>query len=519
MSETFDVSRNPGWMPLGNTGMRLRTQGLKGTLTWRPPAEHAPFMASAMAQGMVTAGAPDIVEQALQEAGLTDQGSFSAPAGAASVAGPPNQFVLDRPVTEGQVEFAIYRDESGVISLHRALPAPPSAAAPVAAAPLAAAPLAAAAARRVMRYVIPMRHAATPTGGVPQRAMLGGIAGKVIRFVGRAVTGIAGDAVYAAAKLWEDHYRAAQGFHWGGTTTQLLATTPTALSADMWGTLKGASSLLFIHGTISSTVGGYLGLEQFPTQAGQLYGNYGNRVIGFNHHTLTKSVPQNAVDFLSGMPPGDYQFDVISHSRGGLLARALKELTPSAVGQLVDPVWNPPAGVNLQVGKIVLVGTPNVGTPLANPVDLPEAVSRLASIATSFSQNAAAVGLGAAFAIFGGIVEGGLGILPGLEDMNPGNPFLNQLNAASSDISPYYGIQADFQATGGLATAIEGNGVDALFLGQPNDLVVPTLGVSDVNGLTLPGTQVDAYPQSANVYHTDYFYQQGTWDSILEFLG
>jgi hypothetical protein len=48
---------------------------------------------------------------------------------------------------------------------------------------------------------------------------------------------------------------------------------------------------------------------------------------------------------------------------------------------------------------------------------------------------------------------------------------------------------------------------------------VPTLGVSDVNGLTLPGTQVDAYPQSANVYHTDYFYQQGTWDSILEFLG
>ena len=97
-------------------------------------------------------------------------------------------------------------------------------------------------------------------------------------------------------------------------------------------------------------------------------------------------------------------------------------MTPAESGQLVDPVWNPPPGLDVQIGKIVLVGTPNVGTPLANPMDLPEAVSRLASIASSFSQDAAAVGLGALFAIFGGIVEGGLGALPGLEDMNPGNP-------------------------------------------------------------------------------------------------
>ena len=509
MSETFELNQNPGWMRLGSSGMRLRGQGLKGTLTWRPAAEHAPFLAAAMAPGMVAAGPPDIVEQALQEAGLTDQGSLTIPAGAA-VAGPPNQIVLDRPIASDQIEFAIYRDESGVISLHRPLPSPPTAL--EVAAPGAARP------SRSFHYVIPMRHAATPTGGVPERAMLGGIAGKILRFVGRAVTGIVGDAVYAAAKLWEDRFRTAQGFHWGGTTQQLLATTPVALSAANWRALQGNESLLFIHGTISSTVGGYAGLQNFSAQAGDLYAKYGSRVIGFNHHTLTKSVPQNAVDFLSGMPPGDYQFDVISHSRGGLLARTLKELTPAEIGQLIDPVWNPPAGVNLQIGKVVLVGTPNVGTPLANPTDLPEAVSRLASITSSFSQDFAAVGLGALFAIFGGIVEGGLGVLPGLEDMNPGTPFLNQLNSASNDISPYYGIQADFQATGGLATAIEENGVDALFVGQPNDLVVPTLGVSDVNGLTLPATQVDAYPQSANVYHTDYFYQQATWDSILEFL-
>jgi len=507
MPQNFKLNQNSGWTSLGS-GMRLRAPGLKGNLIWRPPAEHLPFMASAIAPSLVAAGASDLVEQALLEARLEDQGSLNAPAGAASIVGPANLFVLDRPFVKDRVEFAIYRDESGVISLHRPLLAPPTA--EVLAAP-------AAPATRLLRYAIPMRHAPTPTGGVPQMAMLGGIAGKVIRIVSRAVTGLAGDAVYAAAKLWEDHYRP-EGFLWGGAVAELLAAKPVPPSPASWQLLQRNKSLLFIHGTISSTLGGYAGLQNFPHEAGLLYTKYGSLVIGFNHHTLTKSVPQNAVDFLSGMPPGNYQFDVISHSRGGLLARALKELTPVELGQLVDPVWTPPGGVNVQIGKIVLVGTPNVGTPLANPTDLPEAVSRLASIASSFSQDLAAAGLGALFAIFGGIVEGGLGVLPGLEDMNPGNPFLVQLNNASTNNAPYYGIEADFQPTGGLATAIENNGVDALFLGQANDLVVPTLGVSDVNGQTLPNTQVDAYPQSANVYHTDYFYQQGTWDSILGFL-
>jgi hypothetical protein len=507
MSEKIQLNRDFGWKTLGTTGMRLRAPGLTGNVIWRTPADHAPLIANALLPGV---GAPDLVEQALQEAGLTDQGSVTIPSGAASIAGPPNQIVLDRPIARNQIEFAIYRDESGVISLHRPLPSPPS--------PAVLAASGAVPAVRPFHYVIPLRHAATPTGGVPQMAMLGGIAGKVIRFVGRVATGLAGDAVYVAAKAWEDHYRAAQGFHWGGTVPQLLAAAPVPLSAANWQALAGNKSLVFIHGTTSSTAGGFTGLQNFPTQADALYAKYGSRVLGFNHHTLTKSVAQNAVDFFSAMPPGNYQFDVISHSRGGLLGRTLKELTPAQLGQLVDPAWAPPAGVNVQIGTIVLVGTPNVGTPLANPTDLPKAVSRLASIASSFSQDAAAFGLGALFVIFGGIVEGGLGALPGLEDMNPGNPFLVELNSAASDTAPYYGIEADFQPTGGLATAIENNGVDALFLGQANDLVVPTLGVSDVNGLTLPGTQVDAYPQSANVYHTDYFYQQGTWDSILRFL-
>jgi len=503
MAETFQLDQNGGGVSLGSSGIRLRAPRLRGAVVWHPPGEHAAFMASALAPG----GTPDVIEQALAEAGLDDQGSLTLPAGAGTEAGPPHKIVLEKAHDPKRVEFAIYRDESGVISLHRPLPSAPTVAAP-----------GMAAAQATHHYVLPLRHAVTAAGGVPQTAMLGGIAGKVIRFVGRAVRGVTGDAVYLAAKLWEDHYRAAQGFHWGGTVEQLLAPAPVAPTAANWGALQGNNSLLFLHGTTSSTVGGYVGLKQFPAESGKLYAKYGNRVLGFNHHTLTKSVPQNAMDFLTGLAPGNYEFDVISHSRGGLLARALKELTPVELGQLVDPVWTPAAGVNVQIGKIVLVGAPDVGTPLADPTDLPKAVSRLASIASSFSQDAAALGLGALFAIFGGILEGGLGALPGLEDMNPGNPFLSQLNAAAADNNPYYAVEADFRPTGGLAQAIESNGVDALFLGEANDLIVPTLGVSQVNGQSLPGTQVDEYAQSANVYHLDYFYQQGTWDTILKFL-
>ena len=506
MAETFQLDQEGGMVSLGSSGIRLRAPRLRGAVVWHPPGEHGALTASAIAPG----GAADTIEQALAEARLDDQGSLTLPAGAGTEAGPPHKIVLEKAHDPKRVEFAIYRDESGVISLHRPLPSAPSVAAP-----------GMAAAQASHHYVLPLRHAVTAAGGVPPTAMLGGIAGKVIRFVGRKVRGVTGDAVYLAAKLWEDHYRAAQGFHWGGTVEQFLAPTPVALTAASWAALQGNKSLLFLHGTTSSTVGAFAGLQQFPAEAGKLYAKYGNRVLGFNHHTLTKSVPQNAMDFLSELSspaPGNYEFDVISHSRGGLLARALKELTPVELGQLVDPVWTPKAGVNVQIGKIALVGTPDIGTPLADPTDLPKAVSRLASIASSFSQDVAALGLGALFAIFGGLVEGGLGALPGLEDMNPGNPFLSQLNAAAADNSPYYAVEADFQPTGGLAQAIESNGVDALFLGEANDLIVPTRGVSQVNGQSLPGTQLDEYPQSANVYHLDYFYQQGTWDTILGFL-
>ena len=356
------------------------------------------------------------------------------------------------------------------------------------------------------------------TAAPKQMAMLGGIGGKVIQFVKRKVLGgLAGDAVYLASKAWEALYRKPQGFHGGATAAALLANPPVPVSN--FSPFKNKKTLLFIHGTTSNTTGAFAGLAQFPDVGNQLYQKYSNLVIGFNHHTLTKSVAQNAIDFYNGLPAGAYEFDVISHSRGGLLARALKELSPAQLAELVDsPGWVPPAGVSVQIDKIMLVGTPDIGTPLADPNDLPKAVSRLASILSSFSQGVAEIGLGALLTIFGGIVEGGIGALPGLEDMDPGSPLLGELNTPPLNPAFYFGVEADYQPAGGLARAIENNGIDALFLGELNDLIVPTLGVSMVKGQALPSAQVDEYGQATGVYHLNYFYQAGTWDKILQCL-
>lgn len=518
MPQIFKLNQTLGWLNLGG-GTRLRAPGLTGTVVWRSAAEHAKIIADALAPNMGAAAAPqDPIEKALREAGLTELGSSTFPVGTTSISSTPAHLAFDRPRVANQIEFAIYRDEGGVISLHRPLPTPPPAAVPAAGGAAVAVALAAVQPGSSYHYDIPVRQAATPKGAILSKTMLGGIAGKVIRFVGRAVTGLAGDAVYLAAKTWEDHYRVPQGIY-DCSTLNLLTTEPPPLPLfSNWPLIQGSQSLLFIHGTISSTAGAFGGLNSFLAESTSLYQKYNNRVIGFNHHTLTKSVPQNVVDFLNQLPAGNYQFDVVCHSRGGLVARTLKELTPTQVGQLVDPVWVPPANLNVQIGKIALVGVPNQGTPLCKPDDLAETVSRLTSIATSLSGDIAAFGLGALFAIFGGIVEGGMGALPGLEDMNPGSPFLTELNAASSNVGDYYAIEANYQPSGGLAEAIENDGVDALFQSAENDLVVPTLGVSMLNGQTLPGTQTYPYPQGANVYHTIYFKQQETWDQILAFL-
>jgi len=102
--------------------------------------------------------------------------------------------------------------------------------------------------------------------------------------------------------------------------------------------------LVFIHGTASSTSGGY-GKLWDPHNADarklreSLAATYGERVFAFEHRTLTESPIENAYALLERLPEGA-DVHLVSHSRGGLVgellclsgSRKLAEvLTPSQI--------------------------------------------------------------------------------------------------------------------------------------------------------------------------------------------
>jgi len=130
------------------------------------------------------------------------------------------------------------------------------------------------------------------------------------------------------------------------------------LGPEPWWWLEGnvASQtdrvLLIIHGTFSKTASPVKGLgSEFLEWATRYY----RGVIGFDHWTLSRSPDENArllwslLD--SRLKKDADRLDIITHSRGGLVARAFVELLRH----------------HKPVNRVVFVSTPNGGTSLANP--------------------------------------------------------------------------------------------------------------------------------------------------------
>jgi pimeloyl-ACP methyl ester carboxylesterase len=499
----------------------MRAPGLDGNVVWHGARERTDVRAE-------TAESP-LLTQALSEAGLEDRHTLEVnaptptrPPGYQRILSTdvaPDEVEIDVPARTDELQFAIYTDEDGVTTLQFPKARPKSA---------TGLPSARAEAGNAVTYRISLRQSKGQAGKESQSRFIGGLARKTIKIVARtALKPIAGKTIFAAVQLWENKYRAEQGFH-GGTPQQLL-NTPVLPLRD-WGALSGKNALLFIHGTTSTTGGAFQGLKEFPDVAQELYRRYESRVFGFNHHTLTKCVAQNVADLYSALAPGNYSFDIISHSRGGLVARSLLELDATKMSTLMKSAWSLPNGVLLNVNKLVFVGTPNAATDLADPKDVPVVLNRLAAIIGLLKDAPPVLALGAVLSIASGlaqsILEGisdlgevGLQSLPGLVDMAPGCAFLGDLTNA--DPARYWGIQAQYRADGRLTAALENKGLDIVFHDKANDLIVPTDGVSQtasfqLTKLTPP--HVWAFKSEDGVNHVNYFYHRATWDNILGFL-
>lgn len=156
------------------------------------------------------------------------------------------------------------------------------------------------------------------------------------------------------------------------------------VSAAELAALKGRV-LLLVHGTFSkgrmydaelgATPAGRTLLTRL-TAAGQPYA----AVLNFEHATLSVAPWLNALALRDALAPlaeaGQARLDVVCHSRGGLVACWAMKIAPS-----------------LPVDQVVCVGSPLMGTSLAAPNRLRDALDLLANMADAVSQVAAGTAL------------------------------------------------------------------------------------------------------------------------------
>lgn len=360
--------------------------------------------------------------------------------------------------------------------------------------------------RFVIRATTPAPSTADPT----TRSLLWGIGKKVLKVL---VYPIADTVLQIAARFfarkWEERYRP-YGIRWFTPNDYRIADGPKIETPD-WGTLAEDKALLFIHGTFSRSFSGFYGIPRDVMK--QLHERYNGRVFAFDHFSLSHDPERNLVEFMDRMPTGiELELDLISHSRGGLVARSLAG--ESALGPMS----------NIHVDRSVFVATPNHGTALADAEHMMAFVDRYTSVLNLIPPGPHDVVtdiLEAVITAVKMIGNAALEGLPGLTSMDPDGAFLNHMNQGVGTASTYYGVAADYEPQGGLAAMVKDGVVDRVFDNAANDLVVPTLGVfegSNDPAFPIPDERLLQFAPAQGVDHSGFFSQPAFCTVLLGWL-
>jgi pimeloyl-ACP methyl ester carboxylesterase len=356
----------------------------------------------------------------------------------------------------------------------------------------------------LVTYRIPLR---SPADTGDARGPVGWLSKKVLKvLVFRLLDEALARAGRYLAGRWEEKHR------WYGLRTVTGSSGLAGEPVD-WPAMTAGPALLLVHGTFSRGATAFSGLP--AEQLRRLSDAYSGRVTIFDHPTVSVDPVTNArwfvEQFTANVPVGaELVIDVIAHSRGGLVARALAEQQDLLAldGRILD------------VRSAVFVGSPNAGTVLADAEHLGDLLDSYTNMLDAFPDIGAVdvlqVVLEVVKQVATGIAEG----LDGLMSMNPGGEYLRTLNKEPAERAGYAAIAADFSPASRDPRQLAMNLVaDRLFRGA-NDLVVPRDGAWEVDDCSLVAAdQRLSIADEDAVTHNSYFNNPAVQERLFELLG
>lgn len=275
-------------------------------------------------------------------------------------------------------------------------------------------------------------------------------------------------------------------------------------------------SLLFLHGTFSHAAAAFapLATSNFFERVAPFYGD---RIFGFDHFSVSRTPEQNVQLLLQDLPDRFRgTFDVVTHSRGGLVLRNLVERA-SAFGS---------ASQKFRLGRAVLVASPNDGTPLATPQRWDDTVGWVANLLELFPENPFTTGAEFVANAIVWLARHASGDLPGLHSMDGAGDLIAQLQGPPGPPdNAYSALVANYHPADDVWRRMLDTGIDQFFA-SANDLVVPSEGgwrIDRSGGPFIPASRIGCFGAGGNlapdtVTHVSFFNHQETVDFLVNAL-
>ncbi|HJV67659.1 DUF7379 domain-containing protein [Ideonella sp.] len=453
-------------------------------------------------------------DRALQAVGITEQETLQVQATELR-ADASDEVTLAPAVAAGDTRprVVLYQDESGGLSWHFAAP------------PRGHGGLRAAGA---LRFVIPLRSGASrhaTSAGMPRRALRGPIT-KVGRKLFKVLVLPVASALLQDPVRWlaEGVEERARPYRLWRVTPDNYRSPPAAATVEAfkaWPAPGEGPVLLIVHGIFSSVEGMLAGL---PREAMQRWcDRYQGRVIAFDHPTVSASPEDNAAHLLRALAAaglgGPLTFDILCHSRGGIVSRALSERLPALGGASL-----------CRVRSVYFAGTPNQGSPLGDADHMVDMIDLFTNCLTNLPDGPIAYSMEVLLGLVTLVGHSAAAGLPGIAALGTRSGYVvERLNRSTEKAPALYGaVAADYEPqpgreNGWVLDRLADPAMDRIFVsdGQPvaNDLVVPQQGVFAANGH--PSFPIDdplVYGPTDGVWHTAFFAQPRTVTHIEAFL-